>query len=173
MSAAIAHKLAVRWRLPNALHAGIALVGIWLFLAAFGGTVAPYDAIAQNLQDTLQPPSWRHLLGTDNFGRDIFSRILTGVRVDLAMGVIAVVIPFCCGSIVGAIAGYTGGIADAVLMRGVFSRPRCGATTPKMRHRFNPRGHTDHADVSKAATAGHRLIECIGCRHARHARSPG
>jgi peptide/nickel transport system permease protein len=118
MSAALTtHKLAVRWRLPNAFQTGLVLVGLWLFLAAFGQTVAPYDPIAQNLQATLQPPSFTHLLGTDNFGRDIFSRILSGIRVDLAMGVIAVVIPFCAGSAIGAIAGYSGGVVDAVLMR--------------------------------------------------------
>ena len=118
MSAALTtHPLAIRWRAPSAFHAGVVLVSLWLFLAAFGATVAPYDAIAQNLHVTLQPPSWLHVLGTDNFGRDIFSRVLAGVRVDLAMGVVAVVIPFCAGSTIGAIAGYSGGIADAVLMR--------------------------------------------------------
>ncbi len=112
-----AHPLSVRWRLPNALQLGIALVALWLLLAVFGTAIAPYGAIEQNLAETLQPPSLRHLLGTDNFGRDVLSRILGGVRYDLSMGVIAVAIPFCAGSVIGAVAGYSGGLLDMALMR--------------------------------------------------------
>jgi peptide/nickel transport system permease protein len=114
---ALPRAFAIRWRAPGGLQVGIGLVAIWVFLAIFGTTIARFDPIAQNLSETLQPPSFDHLLGTDNFGRDVLSRILAGVRVDLLMGVIAVAIPFCVGSVIGVIAGYAGGIVDAVLMR--------------------------------------------------------
>ena len=114
---ALAHPLLVRWRLPNALQAGGALVLLWLLLAVFGEVIAPYGPIEQNLAETLQPPSLRHLLGTDNFGRDVLSRILGGVRYDLSMGLVAVAVPFVVGSVVGAVAGYAGGLLDMALMR--------------------------------------------------------
>jgi peptide/nickel transport system permease protein len=114
---ALPRLVALRWRAPGGLQVGAGLVAIWVFLALFGATIAPFDPIAQNLNETLQSPSFGHLLGTDNFGRDVLSRIIAGVRVDLLMGVIAVAIPFCVGSVVGVISGYAGGILDAVLMR--------------------------------------------------------
>jgi peptide/nickel transport system permease protein len=114
---ATSHPLRIRWSMPNALQAGTVLIGLWVILALFGSILAPYDPIAQNLGATLQPPSWAHWFGTDNFGRDVLSRVMAGTRLDLAMGVIAVVVPISIGSIIGAAAGYAGGLFDAVLMR--------------------------------------------------------
>jgi peptide/nickel transport system permease protein len=111
------HPLRIRWAMPNALQTGTALLGFWLVLALFGSFLAPYDPIAQNLGATLQPPSWAHWFGTDNFGRDVLSRVMAGTQLDLAMGVMAVVVPIIAGSIIGAAAGYAGGLFDAVLMR--------------------------------------------------------
>ena len=86
----------------------VALAAPWL---------APYDPIAQDLKATLQPPNAAHLLGTDNFGRDMLSRIIWGTRLDLQMGVFGVVFPFVIGTTIGVASGYFGGIVDALLMR--------------------------------------------------------
>lgn len=107
----------VRWASPNALRLGAAMLGLWLAVAILGGAVTPYDPIAQNLGIALQPPSWPHPFGTDNFGRDVLSRVMAGTRLDLAMGVMAVIGPICMGSVIGVAAGYAGGFFDAVLMR--------------------------------------------------------
>ena len=107
----------VRWASPNALRLGAAMLGLWLVIAILGSAITPYDPTAQDLGAALQAPSWAHLLGTDNFGRDVLSRIMAGTRLDLAMGVMAVIGPICMGSVIGVAAGYAGGLFDAVLMR--------------------------------------------------------
>jgi peptide/nickel transport system permease protein len=100
-----------------ALTAGAAICLGWLLLALFPQAFAPYDPIAQDLAMTLQAPSLAHPLGTDNFGRDVLSRIIWGVRLDLAMGVFGVAAPFIIGCIIGLVAGFFGGIVDTLLMR--------------------------------------------------------
>jgi len=100
-----------------ALAAGIAICGIWLLLALFPQLFAPYEPVAQDLEATLQPPSLAHPLGTDNFGRDVLSRVIWAVRLDLLMGVFGVLAPFVIGCIIGLAAGFFGGIVDTLLMR--------------------------------------------------------
>lgn len=102
---------------PRLVYIGGALVIAWFVLAIFAPWIAPYDPIAQDLASTLQPPSWAHPLGTDNFGRDILSRIIFGTRLDLQMGILGVLFPFLIGIALGSLAGYFGGIVDVVLMR--------------------------------------------------------
>lgn len=97
--------------------AGALIVGGWVVVALLAPWIAPYDPITHNLPEKLQGPSLRHLLGTDNFGRDLLSRVIYGARIDLQMGVIGVIFPFMIGTVVGAIAGYSGRWVDAVLMR--------------------------------------------------------
>jgi peptide/nickel transport system permease protein len=104
-------------RLPSLAQIGAAVVLAWLLLALFAPWVAPYDPIAQDLASTLQPPGGAHLLGTDNFGRDLLSRILWGARIDLQMGVFGVLFPFIIGTVIGAVSGYRGGVVDMLLMR--------------------------------------------------------
>jgi len=104
-----------RHPLPLILGAGI--IGIIALLAILAPVVAPFDPIAQNLEVKLQPPNLDHLFGTDNFGRDILSRIIWGARIDLQMGIIGVFFPFLIGTTIGAIAGYAGRAVDAVAMR--------------------------------------------------------
>lgn len=117
MSAA-APPLAVRLRrLPPALQAGLALTLGWVLLAVFAPLIAPYDPNAHNMAAILQPPGPGHWLGTDNFGRDVLSRIIFGARIDLLMGVVGVLLPFVIGVTLGLVAGYYGGIVDIVLMR--------------------------------------------------------
>jgi peptide/nickel transport system permease protein len=103
--------------LPAAALAGGAICLFWLGLALAAPWVAPYDPIAQDLNATLMPPGGAHLLGTDNFGRDILSRIIWGTRIDLQMGVFGVLFPFIIGTMVGSASGYFGGLVDMILMR--------------------------------------------------------
>lgn len=81
--------------------------------------IAPYDPSAQGdiVLTRYLPPSAEHLMGTDKFGRDIFSRVLFGARISLSIGFIAVGISITLGTLLGAVAGYFGGITDGVLMR--------------------------------------------------------
>jgi peptide/nickel transport system permease protein len=92
-------------------------VTLWVLIALLAPWLAPYDPIAQDVPARLQGPSLAHLFGTDNFGRDILSRVIHGTRVDLKMGVIGVLFPFIIGTVIGSIAGYAGRWVDAVLMR--------------------------------------------------------
>ncbi len=102
---------------PVLAGAGAAICLVWLGLALAAPWVAPYDPIAQDLNATLLPPGGAHLLGTDNFGRDILSRIIWGTRIDLQMGALGVLFPFIIGTTIGSAAGYFGGLVDMVLMR--------------------------------------------------------
>lgn len=89
-----------------------------LVLAALGCQwLAPMDPVQQNLSDRLLAPSFHHFMGTDQYGRDVFSRILYGSRISLAVGLVAVSIYIFIGTFVGAVAGYYGGLLDAILMR--------------------------------------------------------
>ncbi|MPT22384.1 MAG: ABC transporter permease, partial [Starkeya sp.] len=99
------------------LVAGLVLLGGFVLAALAAPLIAPYDPIFQDATARLQPPSWAHPFGTDNFGRDILSRLIFGARVDLQMALIGVFFPLVIGTVIGAIAGYLGGIVDAVLMR--------------------------------------------------------
>jgi peptide/nickel transport system permease protein len=102
---------------PMALSLGLGLVAAWFALALLAPWIAPYGPDAHDLQATLQPPSLAHPLGTDNFGRDMLSRVIWGTRVDLQLGIMGVVWPFLLGTALGSIAGYFGGIVDVLLMR--------------------------------------------------------
>jgi peptide/nickel transport system permease protein len=99
------------------LRIGAAIVALWVLIALLAPWLAPYDPIGQDMSARLQAPSLAHLFGTDNFGRDILSRVIYGTRVDLKMGVIGVLFPFLIGTTIGSIAGYAGRWVDAALMR--------------------------------------------------------
>ncbi|NKL64257.1 ABC transporter permease [Rhizobium leguminosarum] len=98
-----------------ALSAGLLL--FFVLLAIGAPIIAPYDPIMQNAEVRLQAPSLLHPFGTDNFGRDILSRVIWGARLDLQMALIGVIFPFVIGTTVGTIAGFFGGIVDALFMR--------------------------------------------------------
>lgn len=99
------------------LWLGAAIVLGWGLVALLAPLIAPYDPIAHNLPDKLQGPNLQHPFGTDNFGRDVLSRVMHGARIDLQMGVIGVLFPFIIGTTLGSIAGYAGGWIDSLLMR--------------------------------------------------------
>ncbi len=99
------------------LAMGLAILGGFVALALLAPLIAPFDPILQDAGAKLLPPSWDHPFGTDNFGRDVFSRVLWGTRIDLQIAVLGVVFPFLIGTGVGTVAGFFGGWVDAVLMR--------------------------------------------------------
>lgn len=96
--------------------AGLVAVIILILVAILGPAIAPYDYAEQNVRNSLQPPSAQHWFGTDQWGRDIFSRVLVGTRVSLAVGVVAVTILISVGVLVGSLAGYYRRL-DGPLMR--------------------------------------------------------
>lgn len=96
---------------------GIIICVFWILASLLAPVLAPYDPIAQELADKLQAPSAAHWFGTDNFGRDILSRVLYGGRYSLLAGMLTVLLAGIFGSIYGAIAGYVGGVLDNVMMR--------------------------------------------------------
>src|SRR4030042_4477356 len=96
---------------------GVVIIMIIFLIAAFASFLAPYDPGKTDVSAKLKPPSSRNYLGTDQLGRDIFSRMLHGSRVSLSVGFVAVAISIFIGILVGAVAGYYGRWIDAVLMR--------------------------------------------------------
>lgn len=96
---------------------GLAVIVVLVFIAFTGDRIAPYNPNASVMANSFQKPSMEHLFGTDQLGRDIFSRILSGAKVSLSVGVLAVSISMTIGSVLGAISGYFGGKVDAILMR--------------------------------------------------------
>jgi peptide/nickel transport system permease protein len=97
---------------------GVVLLAIVVLAAIFAPLLTPYDPIEQRFSDAFLPPfSPRHLLGTDNFGRDIWSRIVYSARLDLQIGFISVLFPFFFGSLMGIATGYLGGRLDTLVMR--------------------------------------------------------
>jgi peptide/nickel transport system permease protein len=105
------------WFRQPALMAGLIIMIIIVGAAVFAPLITHYNPITQNLTDTLQGPSAKHWLGTDQLGRDTFTRLLYGARVDLRVGFLAVLLPFCLGTILGSLAGYFGGWIDTIIMR--------------------------------------------------------
>lgn len=98
---------------------GLALMLGLLLVAALAPLLTPYGPLEQNYDVILLPPQPAHLFGTDNFGRDILTRVIFGARIDLQVGVIAVIAPFVIGTTLGCLAGYFGGWFDTLIMRAV------------------------------------------------------
>lgn len=98
---------------------GLGILVILVLLALFADVIADYDTVVikQNLANRLKGPSAEHWLGTDEFGRDIFARLIHGARVSLKVGIIAVGISIILGGILGALAGFYGGKIDNIIMR--------------------------------------------------------
>jgi peptide/nickel transport system permease protein len=91
---------------------------LFLILALFGQALAPYDPYAQDITGSkLLAPSLSHPMGTDELGRDLLSRIMTGARISLQVAAVVLTFAVTFGTLVGAVAGYFGGIVDEVLMR--------------------------------------------------------
>lgn len=99
------------------------VLALVLFCAVFGGLVSPYAPDAIRLQDAMTPPSWQaggsvaHVLGTDNLGRDILSRIIAGARISVTIALYAIVLSGGIGALLGMAAGYFGGVVDSIISR--------------------------------------------------------
>src|SRR6266849_5271679 len=92
------------------LLTGLVLLALVVLVAIGAPLLTPYDPIVQSLDEAFQPPfSPTHILGTDNFGRDVWSRIVYSTRLDLQIGLISVLFPFTFGSLMGITTGYLGG----------------------------------------------------------------
>jgi peptide/nickel transport system permease protein len=104
-------------RRQTTLVAGLMLLAGFIVLALAAPLVAPYDPIAQDAAVRLQGPSLAHPFGTDNFGRDVLSRVIHGTRIDLQIAVFGVIFPFLIGTTLGTVAGFFGGVVDAIFMR--------------------------------------------------------
>lgn len=96
---------------------GAAIVLVLLVTAIFAPWIAPYDPAEQNFEALLEPPSWKHWFGTDDLGRDVFSRVVYGTRYALLIGVAVVAIEAGIGAFLGFASGYFGGRVDAVISR--------------------------------------------------------
>ena len=96
---------------------GIAIVLFFVLLAAFPGVFTSYEPDAINAKDMLQAPSAVHWFGTDNYGRDLYTRVVYATRIDLYIGIGAMIIPFVLGTALGLISGYYGGKLDNMIMR--------------------------------------------------------
>ena len=97
--------------------AGAAVILIWAAAAVAAPLIAPYDALSQSIEDRLSPPSAQHPFGTDELGRDVFSRVVYGARISLPVGLVVILFSMLMGASVGALAGYIGGVFDLLVMR--------------------------------------------------------
>jgi peptide/nickel transport system permease protein len=103
-----------RWYRTPSFVAGVSIVGVIVLLAIFAPLVTAHDPTAQDLLNTLAGPSWTHPLGTDDLGRDVWSRLVYGARTDLQIAFLAVLFPFTIGTVIGLLAGYFGGRFDTL-----------------------------------------------------------
>lgn len=116
MPAFLKHLRYVLTENPVTLIAG-SLFMLLVMLAILGPAIAPYEHLASNANETLQPPSWKHWFGTDQLGRDVLSRVIVATRLDLAIATAAVALSFGIGSVLGAAAGFYGRWVDGVVGR--------------------------------------------------------
>lgn len=98
---------------------GLIIAVILMFCAMFPGMIATHDPIKQSLGESFLPPSAEHFFGTDDFGRDVFSRVVYGCQTSLKIGLISVSISCAIGVIIGSISGYYGGVVDNLFMRSI------------------------------------------------------
>jgi len=118
----IAERNGLRWVLVDLFsrrpaQLGGVIVLLLILSALFAPLLAPYDPYAIDVRERLISPNFAHPFGTDDLGRDLFSRVIYGARTTLQTGVVVVLIAASIGSLIGLIAGYAGGIVDTVLMR--------------------------------------------------------
>jgi len=106
-----------RWYRTPAFVAGLAIIGTLALAAILAPVLATHDPTQQNLRNILQGPSTEHYLGTDQLGRDVWSRLLYGARIDLRVAALAVLLSFVLGTVLGCLAGYYGRWSDTVIMR--------------------------------------------------------
>ena len=106
-----------RFRKNKTAMIGLVVMFVMVFAAVFADVIAPADPVAQDLGRTFLPPNAQNIMGTDNFGRDIFSRIIFGTRTSLQIGFTAVGVGLLMGLVLGSLSGFYGGLPDDALMR--------------------------------------------------------
>lgn len=106
-----------RTRLPRRVWVGASIVAAYVLVAVFAPVIAPYDPLAQDVANSLAAPSAAHWLGTDELGRDVLSRLIHASRIDLLVGFLGAALPAVLGTFLGAVAGFSGGWLDGVIMR--------------------------------------------------------
>ena len=104
------------WRNPLVL-AGLIIIIVWVLIALFAAQVAPGNPLHQNVSDRLNPPDEFYSFGTDELGRDMFTRVVYGGRITIPAGLAVIVLSSIIGTLIGAVAGYAGGRWDELLMR--------------------------------------------------------
>ena len=97
--------------------AGLIVIAIFIIVAIIAPWITKYNPTAQDYSCTLQPPSAEHIFGTDNYGRDIFSRIVYGARVSLPIGLLCAICSLVTGGVIGIVAAYFGGLFEDIIMR--------------------------------------------------------
>lgn len=112
-----AGRVAVQMRYNTFTLIGLSVLVMLLFVAVFASVLAPYDPTVTDVPNRLSPPSENHLFGTDEYGRDIFSRILFGTRIAFQVAIATPAVAMTIGVPIGLIAGYSGGRTDSALMR--------------------------------------------------------
>jgi peptide/nickel transport system permease protein len=95
----------------------LVIISVFFAMALLGPIIAPYDPVVPNVQNRLVAPSSSHFFGTDELGRDVFSRVLAGAQISLGIATLILVVAIPVGTLIGVIAGYAGGIIDELLMR--------------------------------------------------------
>ena len=108
-----------RFMKNKAAVVGFLIIVLLIFCALFPAVIAPYAYEKQNIREAFLSPSVEHLFGTDEFGRDIFSRVIYGTRISMSIGLFSVLIAVVLGTILGCLAGYYGNLADNLIMRAV------------------------------------------------------
>jgi peptide/nickel transport system permease protein len=106
-----------RRRIDPLLLAGLFIVGLVLLLGVLAPLITSHDPLAQNVRSRLTPPSGEHWLGTDLLGRDVFSRLLHGARIDIPLALVATIVPAIIGTLLGTLSGYFSRRVDAAIMR--------------------------------------------------------
>jgi peptide/nickel transport system permease protein len=97
--------------------AGLVIVLFVMLVAIFAPVISPANPLKQNLAQYLKPPSHSHYFGTDELGRDLFSRVIYGARTSLALGILPILLATAVGTVIGVTSGYAGGRVDEVIMR--------------------------------------------------------
>jgi peptide/nickel transport system permease protein len=108
---------AARLRLTAPMAVAVVILIGWLVVALAAPYIAPYDPTAVDILNMLAPPSAEHWFGTDQVGRDVFSRVVFGARIDVFLCVVGVLPPLLIGTTVGLVSGYFGGMVDTLFMR--------------------------------------------------------
>jgi peptide/nickel transport system permease protein len=112
-------RLFYRFRKSPISVIGLGILSFVVVAGLFANYIAPYpeDISEPHFADRFQPPSWEHIFGTDRLGRDLFSRVLFGIRISLLFSTVIIAIAVSIGTVLGLLSGYVGSILDAIVMR--------------------------------------------------------